>query len=408
MTLHFICDVADATTGIEVLRPFLHGSPPSLAACSIRLSHQGDKQLRDLACAAVKATTSKRNGDTSPCDRIACSHFRFLDLPPEIRERILCYTNLVTPFREVEWNPQHGFYFRYKFVGGPRNSSPHQMHGYPIEPMNGERSVAWKQSRTSYLRCWERTYPNGCFCKAYHAAESSVFRCACWSPPTPLFLVNHEMREDTLRVFYTRNRFVVTSEGGVTWYGVDSPPERLPVSTFLSTVVPPDALRHLRSVEIVFPACGVTRPGAYCPAQSAQWEDWTLTVENAKDQLNLCKLTIRVYFAEWLPKDPTKIPVYRLSMTEEQANAELDLYFDTLSPLRRLTGLAKFFAHVSDPTAWTEDRPQLRDLEELERELERSVMGEQYDAVAAGKNDMAESRWAEDLEIHAHFGSSIE
>lgn len=91
-----------------------------------------------------------------------------------------------------------------------------------------------------------------------------------------------------------------------------------------------------------------------------------------------------------------------------EAKKVLAKYFDILAPLKRLTGLAKLFVHLSDPTAWAEDLQGSLDLEEMEMRLEKSVMGDQYDATAHGKSQIKESRWLEDSDIHGLFGASID
>jgi hypothetical protein len=219
------------------------------------------------------------------------------------------------------------------------------------------------------------------------------------------------MRQDALQVFYGQNRFVVAPTGGVTWTGVDHPPERLPISSFLSSVVTMDALHYLRFLEIVFPPFGIEQRCIYCPAQSTQWQDWIETLEKAKEHLDLPKLTIRVCFAEYLPPQPpwmSTIPPYRARMANEERNAILEMYTEILSPLKNLRGLARFFAHLSDPTAWAEERMEPQDLEKLEQDIERCVMGEDYDAVSAGKFDFIRSRWLDDEEGHSLYGASIE
>jgi hypothetical protein len=127
-----------------------------------------------------------------------------------------------------------------------------------------------------------------------------VFRCDCWAPPTSLFLLNREMRQDALQVFYGQNRFVVTPTGGFTWTGLDNPPTRLPISVFLSSVVPQDALHYLRLLEMIFPPFGVDEPSMYCSAQRSQWQGWADTLEKVQEHLDLQKLTIRAYFAQYI------------------------------------------------------------------------------------------------------------
>jgi hypothetical protein len=95
-------------------------------------------------------------------------------------------------------------------------------------------------------------------------------------------------------------------------------------------------------------------------------------------------------------------------MDNEQTNGILEMYMDILSPLKNLKGLARFFAHLSDPSAWAKKRLERLDLKKLEQHIERCVMGEDFDAVAAGKYGLVKSRWLEDHEVYNICGAPIE
>ena len=143
------------------------------------------------------------------------------------------------------------------------------------------------------LLCWRRSCPRGCYCRR-HAAFSSSIHCSCWVPPRAIFLVSRSVREDALCVFYSRNRFVVLPAGAKTWLAVSSAPDKLPPSTFLRHVVPKDALRFLRHLEIVFPSFGEDVQCDYCPLKSPQFLEWKQTLQQVKPLLDLPKLTVRV------------------------------------------------------------------------------------------------------------------
>lgn len=83
LQLHFICDVEDFEAAMRAVKP-LHNTP-ILADCSIRLGQQFDHTLQDLAYQTVTRAVGYR------CDRPK-SPFRFLDLPRELRRKILEYT----------------------------------------------------------------------------------------------------------------------------------------------------------------------------------------------------------------------------------------------------------------------------------------------------------------------------
>ena len=382
------------------VRPFLAETHPVLAGCSIRLSHRKDPRLQKLAEKAVATTTGSGPPVMHKGGTHTLSYPSFMDLPPELRLHILTYTDLVTPFREVEWNPSHGWYFRYEMPYCLMYRHPRDTHG--SLGVNCPKSTSWWQDDTPYLACWERSDPSGCYCRAYHTAYSTIHRCDCWAPPKSIFLVSHAMRQDAKQVFFGHNRIIVAPTGGVISETVSGSPERLPISVFLTGIIPKDALRYLRFLELVFPPFGKERPCAFCPAQSTEWHDWNETLEKVKDDLNLPKLTIRVYFAASLPPFEDHgheiVPSWRRQMTGVQSQAIQTSYLDTISPLKRLRGLGRFFAHLADPSLWVEGRELVEEtgLPALEHEVERVVMGDWYDSSAAGKVEETWSRWLED------------
>ena len=391
LRLNFVCDVADVETGRIATAPFLEvpASQQLLAGCSVRLSRRANPDLNSLARRAVlRATTGQL------AERHESGSFRFMDLPAELRIRVLAYTDLVTPFREVEWNASHGMYRRYRFTGRLDDMCPNVIHGvttlHDHMDFYGDNPIP---------TCWEFSYPAGCYCGAFHAAYSSVYPCKCWSQPTPLFLVSRQVRQDALRVFFGYNRVIVAPSTGDTWIPANSP-DRLPVSIFLTEIIPRDALQFLRYLEIVFPPIGES--WTYCPPNSAEWHDWIQTLETVKDKLSLSRLTIRLYFA-YFKAEPgwLRLPKYRerIGSTERQEGKRS--YMNTIAPLRKLDGLRRFFANLSDPISYSELSHEWW-MAPWEEEAEHLVMGQEYDAAAAGKAEQTTSQWLED---HAMYGS---
>ncbi|KAF7865990.1 hypothetical protein EAF04_006153 [Stromatinia cepivora] len=182
LKLYFTCDVENLEVGQRVVDPFR--SMPTLADCSIRLSHGHHALLQGLA---VETAVLVKQWRTAPPDDEPT--FRFMDLPQELRLQVLKYTDLVTPLKEVEWNPRDNFYLHY---------------------------------RTTI--CLE---------------------------PTPLFLVCRTLYEDARAVFFSMNHFVITPVTGCTEPA--ETPDRLEILIFLKDALPPAALQYLKSLEIVFP-----------------------------------------------------------------------------------------------------------------------------------------------------------
>ena len=92
LELKLICDVEDSKAADLILGPL---KQLKLSKCTLRLNEKYIPELEYLARQAVLRATSHNPAIRDP--------FRFLDLPTELRQRILSFTDLVTPFREIEW-----------------------------------------------------------------------------------------------------------------------------------------------------------------------------------------------------------------------------------------------------------------------------------------------------------------
>lgn len=160
--------------------------------------------------------------------------FRFLDLPRELQYEILEYTDLVTPCREITWNPKKRFYLHYRFEDREFTNCPPEDH------------------YTCHFRNCYQLLNNGCFCYRYHAVPSTI--CNCWCPPTPLFLVSKSLQHLARTILFSKNRFIVMPSGGP-FYAAAKPAvlDRLEASIFLRDVVPPIMLYSLKFLEIIFP-----------------------------------------------------------------------------------------------------------------------------------------------------------
>lgn len=161
---------------------------PSLADCHIRLSRMFAPRLYQIAQetvlqarriskppALILASTPKQP------DLKLKSHL--LALPREIRFRILEYTDLITPWKEVTWSryQNNGPKYKVLYLGCPdadgMSCSPEFHHG------------------CRFFNCWEASKQQqhqpsavGCFCRVRHSAASPT--CVCWTPPSALFLVS--------------------------------------------------------------------------------------------------------------------------------------------------------------------------------------------------------------------------
>ncbi|KAK4156196.1 hypothetical protein C8A00DRAFT_12854 [Chaetomidium leptoderma] len=403
LVLSLVCDIDPehpraidiANSAVAPIRRLL---PPSyLRECHIRLAKTTDSQLQQLA----QDTVSHACGIPTPTSKPPSSTTTTLTtLPRELRIRILEYTDLITPRRQVIWTRQDRAYIVYHFQCEP--------HDPPDERHSNQFSDCWRD------RSFDGGPPsNGCFCRRRHAAFSPT--CKCWAPPGPaLFLVCRTLYEDAQLVFFSSNRFIVhdyklrpswalplleqREEDGRPVPTYPYPNERFTVSEFLRHVVPTRSLAYLRFLEIVFPPY---RPPSWPETQHPAMQDWWSTVDWLRDKINPPGLSIRLIVVD---VDSAPRSYYR-TITVEEGKTVMTAYMNLLRPLTRLAegGLARFYAHFPYPWEWTEESRTrrlndpywvLREEEALKERAERYVMGHRYESLYAnGREEPGRSDW---------------
>lgn len=383
LQLFFICDVTNMTAARAVVEPLLNGALPTLRECNIRLSTDVDSDIRQIAHRAAKKAMG--HSVTEPQ-----SPFPFLALPSELRHRILQYTDLVTPFRELSWSPRSGYHVTFAVDYCEGECAPEDHHA------------------SLFHDCWKRPAVSdiGCFCSRFHSVFSNY--CQCWHFPSPFFLVCRAFRKDALYVLFTQNRCIVTPVDG---YGC-APKTVLSCfesSIFLRDIVPSDYLCRLKFLEIVFPPVDEE----YLEPRGPALQDWEHTIDYFKDKLNLPNLTLRIYFADFYGS--CHAPVSRKKLGREEGTSKvLGAYMRIIRPLEKLkaNGLTWLFVHAAWPWTWTRDggNTLLRQewivkkvVNEIEKRLESQVMGEGYDSALLGKNGFPKSQWLKDHEMYEDF-----
>ncbi|KAF1824813.1 uncharacterized protein K489DRAFT_142132 [Dissoconium aciculare CBS 342.82] len=394
LELDFTCDVVDVETGKLALRPFLTEESPYMAKCNIRLARSKNEALRQLAQVAVQRIV---------CPKMLRNTFRhgrskhgapnnnsitFVDLPAEIRLLILGYTDLVAPENEIEWSSYRGWYIR-RGSGGNNEAFCCLVHLHPIAEDKSDTSddahlPAYKKDNYTRQYCREKLGGRGCFCKSRHTVYSSYSESSCWAPPTPLFLVNSIVRRDALKVFFSRNRIVVWPSESLD-HAWERRHSRSHISSFLSEVVPKDALRHLRYLEVVFSE----------HLKGDELVEWKRTIEGIKPHLVSSSLALKIFFAAG-PPDPLH-NYYELSRDEEEeegkeegeeekeeeggASQEEFLesrrhYVNTVLPLQHLRNhLKHLWISVFE---LPEERSEESVWADCSRELEHTIMGPSY------------------------------
>ncbi|KAI0113119.1 hypothetical protein F4814DRAFT_420622 [Daldinia grandis] len=375
LRLHFICDVNSQTSIVpDVLAPF-HDFPGSLKDCALRLNRSKDNSSRDgLYSMARRAAIIVSDNPSTRRDQ----PFRFLDLPQDLQQSILKFTDLVTPTNEVCWSPQRRFYFEF-----PREESSAEYYGHHI-----------------FQHCADYHFELGCFCQRDHCVYSS--RCRCWCPPQALFLVSRAMCESSQAVFYTYNRIIIIPVVGI-WKGRSPFLAGLETFLFITKSLRPDTLSYLRYLEIVCPPFEnhdpLTPPGAapYIHLQSS--------VDSLLTHANLPALTIAIYLTRFECQGATgKASEEGILAMDKDQDLMLRPYLDIILPFRSLTRMGRFFVFIEwIGRYWlnvAKDREVNSRLSEVEMCLEQKVMGSEYDSRAEGKADIIPSQWLQTVKFY--------
>ncbi|KAK3297374.1 uncharacterized protein B0H64DRAFT_392025 [Chaetomium fimeti] len=314
-------------------------------------------------------------------------------LPRELRIRILEYTDLITPTKDVIWTREHRAY-TVAYLGW-RAGDPQPSYGSQFFSCGDETNI----NRGNL----ERTV-SGCFCRL-HAAFS--FTCRCWAPPGPaLFLVCRALCDDARFVFFSGNRFTVPDHklnppwvlpvlgftehsGAVPTYPY--PFERFAASDFLRNVVPTCALAHLRFLDLMFPPY---RPGSWPEKQHPVMQDWWATVDWLRGKIDPPALTLRLAVSQGTRDTPS--PYYR-SITKRDVETLVEAYLHLSQPLAALgnDGLARFYARLPVPWECTDDSvaryrspDDVHGDDTVKERVERYVMGDRYESLYAnGKKE---------------------
>ncbi|KAI4234543.1 MAG: hypothetical protein LQ352_008169, partial [Teloschistes flavicans] len=308
LKFYLVCDVSALEAAQLILAPLF--TAPPLASCAVRLGRKPDPSLHALAQDAATTITAP-NSQINPA-----IPFHFLLLPLELRKHILSFTDLVTPLQEIQYSTTRAYQIHYSNWCCGKEDCPSHIH-----------------RACSRRNCWQRAQGNiGCFCSAAHAAF--WMECRCWRPPTPIFLVSMGMRGLAREVFFKENRFVMMPEGGERNV-VDRLPEQIHAEKFLREVVPRDAMKYLRTLELVFPPFQT-------PSRN-HFKEWDDILKAVRENLNLPKLTIRVCFADKRPYDEpgSQDEEFRLVMTKDAAMQIYGSYMRVVKPLGQLEGLGK-------------------------------------------------------------------
>lgn len=407
LELALVCDVFPTNDGVAVARSVMSSllRLPTTKGCSVWFCKERDPRLQQLAEDAVLYSLRIKPRTPSPAvpDRpVSKPVSLLLSLPREVRHQILEYTDLVTPWAQVTWSPDHNFR---GFIAGHWYCEDLEFRGQSCPPS--------RHHGCQFNQCCE-TWPSisrGCYCRLQHSAFSSTppSACNCWEPPLALFLICRALHQDAQAVFFSRNRFIVHDRssdlksthgmpGQSGWLVNDQDRyagSQFGASTFLRDVVPEACLGHLRFLELVFPPY---EPDHWPTEAHLAVEDWIETVEWVRTRLNIGGLTIRLVMADQSEWEPLWT---RKHMSKNQGTRIIEAYWMILSPLVRLRELRRFYACFVSPWRWSEDidlqggpriaRAKEQELKEL---AERCILGnERYELQCSSEEEPEESLW---------------
>ncbi|KAJ5359321.1 uncharacterized protein N7496_011734 [Penicillium cataractarum] len=340
--------------------------------------------------------------------------FRFVELPAEVRHRVLQYTDIVTPSRTVHWDPRNGFMANVcrwvdgdDVLGNRYDYASHGPHTCEGDPGTTGDFCMWTQPGSYSSRC-NRTHRQS---------------------PLPLLLTCRTMYNDATYSFYTNNRIVILPCTNPTDCMIGTAPAgylehlyladaagNFPRGIFSSKQlvvheatkifverVGRNKLRLIRTLEIVFPVVGMQSDSVL---DTPAYKEWLVAAGYLKTLTNAQGLTLIIHIMK--PRHADYPRFEGAAEIFETAARQL------LMPLRGPPRLQfkRLFVHLESTSHWAPSKllPGMRTdrlsggrsrylplsndkLAEMEVALKKLVMGEQYDSYAVGKGEELPSAW---------------
>lgn len=358
LRLYLVCHAKDPASARAVVEPLF--TMPTLRGCGISLGSCRDGELRQLARATVLRLVGRTCLDAP---------FRFLDLPLEIRLQILGQTALTAPV-ELQWFA-HETRLRYRSPSLPSSSSRDK------DDDDDEATVD-----LSHFCCQE--------------LGACGLRCGCYSFPSPYFLVSRGFGAAAMKVFYSKNRFVV-----LPWHpsplmplrearSSDEGIHRWDLSNFCRffRCLPPGLTYALAHLVLVLPPMEPT----YLSEGQRGWEQWLETIDLLAKDANLPGMTLEVHMADvkFLTDEEQESRRYPNRPKERRMR---EAYRRILEPLTKLRGLKVLFIHIAWPVHAGSQDARVAD----EQMLEKMVIGPAYNASEWGKSP--QSRFSQPTRI---------
>lgn len=353
LALYVICDCADATTARMIVKPLL--LLPALRDCGIRLAVQAEEEISALAKDTALSLTHTQRPEIPP-------PFPFLDLPKEIQLRVLRFTPLVN-FTVI--CAQNRLYY---------GVSCHQ---------------GGKVAENTDHACVDPRPLLQCFCGCAHSAFN--FRCNCKDKifPRSLFFISKAFKDAAMQVFYSKNKFVVSMEGNISRIPGPNSRSRLLAEENIEQTddrstdsiipglanFPQSSLKHLTKLQLRFPWHELK----YLHQNHPGWKYWLDTIDLLSREANLGAVTLDLHFNESFYSD---LQIHKDSkFNPEYESHMLQTYKTFVRSMAALCRVKRLFIHLNWDTSFEVSDQRV----EYEGMLEKSVMGENYDAWKYGK-----------------------
>jgi hypothetical protein len=330
-----ICDVEDEATARVLLKPIEN---LKLWRCTIRISAGRNTVLEDIA----RSTVFRATGED------ARKHpFLLLDLPIELRQLVLSFTDLVTPYREVRWSPETNF----------------------------------------ILGDWLRRRSEPCALGDFCSTQYSVYpKCVCWRPPVPIFLVCKTVLQDARATFYGSNRFIV-SPPYCDSKSISVRQDPFEASIFFMQIIHHDSLKYLRDLEILYPCTGYGTAGISAQVLS----EWSEILQRVSPHLKNIKLGLYL----GVENHPDPLPV-RTDNLQSSLRRLCEVHKQILLPLSHLHCIDSIFISAwstFDHEQWSRDKLE-QYFRHHEKDLRTLILGTKSSCPGSDKTPRRTSRWS--------------
>ncbi|KAF2795482.1 hypothetical protein K505DRAFT_12483 [Melanomma pulvis-pyrius CBS 109.77] len=416
LSMYLVASVPDVREARLVLQPL--ESLPSLKSCGIWLNCKSIPELKALIQQTVERLITRKEGEEEEEEEEEEEGkgvpFRYLDLPQEIRLRILGFSDLCAS-PHVEWKPPTSLLDKIDPVRRPccdcHDYLGHIDEGIHFEGCKQEYIVVPRGARNGLEMEFDHINDHCCVCPLDYQSDCKlrndpymcIFDCSDHSSYTApkrrawrqychsLFLVNHQVRQDAIPIFFQKRHFVITpiyilplrhlKRWSIAFHEWESNPlPRTELSLFLSSM-PKEALRHIRRLEWLLPA-----PESYLRLPRAAYFDYLDTIELMVQAMTLTNLTLVINIRATRIRDVTREGCNCDFKWPVRTSSEGAIYNTLLSPLCRLgeNGLKNCWIYLR--MIWKREYDQGYSRDNDEKMWERKIMGdERYDATREGK-----------------------